>query len=335
VPCRVHFAQGTLWVAWASWSKRLSERGDSSVPSGLALGSLAAELAAFEQDLALAEDTALHDRARALDLASLIGELADHRRADPAAQALHQRAQVLARQLCATDERLFSRFRQQIRAGSLTGPALRRELDRYTSYRPEHTAAIHLGYDGLDLLLDGILGVDAPPTPTEALDPEMVHYEATPARVILDLLDHAGLGPDDVFYDLGAGLGGVAILVALLAKVRVVGIEVDPAYCALARDRAASLGVQDVELVCADARVADYSAGTVFYLFTPFRGAIFDAVLARLRQEADQRPITIGSYGTVTRHLFAQEWLRTDDPAMAHDFRLAVFRSSTGRSGAC
>ena len=302
---------------------------------GLDLGSLAAELAAFEQDSALAEDTALSDRERALDLASLIGELAGHRRADPAVQALQQRAQALAERLRATNQRLFSRFRQKIRAGSLTGPALRRELAGYTSYRPEQTAAIHLGYDGLDLLLDGILGIDAPPTPTEALEPEMVHYEASPARVILDLLDHAGLGPDDVFYDLGAGLGGVAILVALLSRVRIVGIEVDPAYCALARDRAASVGVQNVKFVCADAREASYADGGFFYLFTPFRGAILDAVLARLRQEADERPITIGSYGTVTRHLFAQEWLRADDPAMAHDFRLAVFRSVTVWSGAC
>jgi len=75
------------------------------VRGGLDLGSLAAELAAFEQDSALAEDTALSDRERALDLASLIGELAGHRRADPAVQALQQRAQALAERLRATNQR--------------------------------------------------------------------------------------------------------------------------------------------------------------------------------------------------------------------------------------
>src|SRR5206468_2904352 len=116
------------------------------------------------------------------------------------------------------------------------------------------------------------LGIATRPDATRGSDPEMVHYEPTPARVILDLVDHAGLRADDVLYDLGSGLGQVVILVNLLTGIPTRGVECQSALCAAARGYAEGLGLWDVAFVEADARAVDFADGTMFYLFTPFRG---------------------------------------------------------------
>jgi protein-L-isoaspartate O-methyltransferase len=97
----------------------------------------------------------------------------------------------------------------------------------------------------------------------------MVHLEVTPARAILDMVDHVPFRPDDV---IGSGLGHVALLVAWLTGITVKGIEIDPGYCQKAQQLVAELGVGNVDFVTADARTAVYDEGTIFFMFTPFRG---------------------------------------------------------------
>jgi SAM-dependent methyltransferase len=155
----------------------------------------------------------------------------------------------------------------------------------------------------------------------------MVHLEPTPARAILDMVDRLHLTKDDVFYDLGSGLGQVVILVRLLTGVRAVGIEVEPSYCEVARDRAWVLGLSGVTFVNEDARQADYAEGTVFYLFTPFMGNMLQAVLDRLCTEARKRPLRVCTYGPCTPHVARQPWLRSADANADHEFKLAIFRS--------
>ena len=160
---------------------------------------------------------------------------------------------------------------------------------------------------------------------TQAPEPEMVHLEPTPARVVLEMVDRLHLQLEDVFYDLGSGLGQVAILVHLLSGIRTIGVEVEPAYYEVACDRAWVLGLSDVCFVNEDARTADYMRGSVFYLFTPFKGQMLQAVLDRLHQEARARPIRVCSYGPCTPHVAQQPWLRSVGPGADHEFKLAVF----------
>jgi hypothetical protein len=299
-------------------------------PSRLDLTSLAAELADLEGDASLWDEEGLAARARALDLVALIAEVARLRGRDEGVGPLQRRSAGLRRRLIAANRRLFERVRTGIREGRYTRAALRKEFDRFTSYTADEEHPIHLGFDALDSLVDGILGVRALPTAradSELPDPDMVHYEPTPARVVMDLVDHAGLRPRDVFYDLGSGRGHVAILVHLLTGVQAIGVERQPALCAAARRSAARLGLADVAFVEADARDVDYADGTFFYLFTPFKGRLLNAVLTTLRREARARPITIASFGPCTRRIFAQPWLQCDDPTADHAFRLAMFRS--------
>jgi hypothetical protein len=246
---------------------------------------------------------------------------------DPAALVLSRRATLLRQRLTAIDRSLFSRIRDALLAGAWTAAELRCELDRFTEYRPGPIAVAHHGFDGLDLLLDGVLGTDSTVDPRDPPEREMVHYEPVPARVILDLIDQVALTPSDVFFDLGSGLGRVLFLVNLLTGVCCRGIEVRPDLCAAARRVADQLHLAAVEIVETDARAADYGDGTVFFMFTPFRGTMLQSVLALLRAEALLRPITLCTYGSCTQRVVELPWLEPVRPEANDDYKLAVFRS--------
>ncbi|MEZ4616402.1 MAG: class I SAM-dependent methyltransferase [Caldilineaceae bacterium] len=110
-----------------------------------------------------------------------------------------------------------------------------------------------------------------------------------------------GWQPADCFYDLGSGLGQVVMLVQLLTGMAARGVEYDPAFVDFARRQAAILDLPAVRFVNADARIADYSDGTIFFLFTPFRGAMLRTVMTRLRDIAHDHPIRVGTFGPVHR----------------------------------
>jgi SAM-dependent methyltransferase len=155
----------------------------------------------------------------------------------------------------------------------------------------------------------------------------MIHLEHTPASVVLEMVDRVPLTAGDVFVDIGSGLGQVAMLVHLLTGVTAEGIEVEPAYVALARDRAQELGLEQVRFVCADARQADLTAGTVFFLFAPCFGTMLDEVIARLRQRAQAGPITVCSYGPSSPVLARAPWLRFTGRGAGDPFGLTILRS--------
>ena len=219
-------------------------------------------------------------------------------------EALAREAEAVRGRLEADNERFVRRLRRRIRAGRYSPGGLRGALVRCIG-RGDGPG----GYDALDQLTASLLGAGAPTDERARLDPEMVRYQPTPARQILRLIDRAAIRPDDVFYDLGSGLGNVVLLVALLCGARARGIEVEPAYCEHARACARDLNVPGVEIIQADARAAPFAEGTVFFLYTPFRGALMRQVLDRLRVEATQRPIRVCTYGPCTAEIADERWL--------------------------
>jgi hypothetical protein len=290
-------------------------------------------LDAMEADASLFAPRNLEARSGALDELAFLQELLRVRGLD-AADPLVARAFSLQRDLERVDQRLFGRMRQRIRAGGYTPHSLRAALERYAGYRPAQRAAEIAGYDALDVLVHGLLLSDPTPEETVIRSPEMVQYEATPARAVLAMVDDAQIDSEDVFYDLGAGLGHIVILVHLLTGAQACGVEIEPAFCAYARVSAEELRLSGVRFVVADAREADYGEGTVFFLFTPFRGAILHAVLGRLEEQAKRRTIRVCTYGTCTHEVAKEPWLQVQHADMVHDFRLAVFRSvSQGTAG--
>jgi hypothetical protein len=95
-----------------------------------------------------------------------------------------------------------------------------------------------------------------------------VRYEPTPMPVVRAMLELAGVGPQDVVYDLGSGDGRMVITAAKEFGARGVGIEIDPALVARAQANARAAHVEDkVEFRLGDMYAADVRPATVVTLF--------------------------------------------------------------------
>ena len=92
-------------------------------------------------------------------------------------------------------------------------------------------------------------------------------YVATPPDVVLRMLTLAGTGPTDVVYDLGCGDGRIVIAAAQQFGARAVGVDIDAALIARAREAATAAGVADrVTFRVQDAMTVDVSDATVVTL---------------------------------------------------------------------
>ena len=228
---------------------------------------------------------------------------------------LQARAEVLRASLEAINGRLYAALRQDMRQGR---NAFAPWIDAL------EPAPAGDGYDYRDDLVSGVLALDEPDE-VAPLPPEMVFYQPTPARHIFELIRRAALGERDVVMDLGAGLGIVPMLVAMATAARAIGVEREAAYVDAARQCARNLGIARASFECRDAREADFSAATLFYLYTPFTGEVMRSVLDAIRQEAAGRPVRIASFGPCTQVLAAESWLRADGTSGRES--LALFRA--------
>lgn len=226
-------------------------------------------------------------------------------------------AHVLAERLEAANQILFASLREQLRTGSI--PALLQSLLDEPS--PPSSAS---RYDATDDLIDGLLSLPAS-GPSLELAPEMVYYQPTPARHILYLLRLLQLTPQDTLLDIGCGLGRVPLLTALFTPAIATGIEIDPTYVQAANQTACTLNLNRFHCDHANARTADLSHATVFYLYTPFTGTLLAAVLNRLRDEASRRSFRIASFGPITGTLSAEQWLQPSTPLSPDT--IAIFRT--------
>ena len=222
--------------------------------------------------------------------------------------------------------KMFKRLRIEISEGGCRGESFRNLLNEYIGQQPAPEAG-EPGYDHLDLLLNGLLMHRTLPAETGKREPGMIYYQKTPARIIFELIKKADLKSGDVFFDLGSGLGQVVMLVNLLTSVPSRGVEFEPAYCEYAKSIAAKLNLQDIEFIHADARGADYSSGTVFFMYTPFEGQILRDVLQNLHGEAEKRKIRIFTYGSCTSEVENQLWLRQVGVIQNSGVELAEFES--------
>jgi hypothetical protein len=83
----------------------------------------------------------------------------------------------------------------------------------------------------------------------------------------------------------------------------------------------------DVEFIALDAREAALSDGNVFFLYTPFRGALLQEVLEKLRAIAARRPIRVCSFGPCTPELAQTSWLTLRTGSLSAE-ALAVWDSA-------
>jgi SAM-dependent methyltransferase len=120
-----------------------------------------------------------------------------------------------------------------------------------------------------------------------------VWHDPSDTLLLRRALRRLGVGPSDVFLDLGAGKGRALLVAAREPFARFLGVEISPELVAVARANVAAVPAARgrVELVCGDA--AAYAIPddvSVAYLFCPFTGPVFAAVVANLLASYDRRP---------------------------------------------
>jgi len=290
----------------------------------MSISQIQASIEDIEKDTSLFQEKNFDRRAEAIDFLGFhVINQADGQPGDWS--LLKPRAEKIKAKLEQIDHNLFQTLRATIRGGNCTGELCK---DLVSQYFDLDTEAGEPGYDNLDLFINRLVLFDTIPEQTRDLEPEMVYYQKTPARVIFELAEKCQFEKGDVFFDIGSGLGQAAILVNLLTGVKAVGIEFEPAFCNYARDCAADLNLAKVTFINADARRADYSEGTVFFLYTPFTGEMLQQVLELLRNESRQRRIRIVTYGPCTEQVAQQNWLHLNGLSDNNIYRLAFFSNS-------
>lgn len=289
-----------------------------------ALHALISEL---QRDHSLFEPNRLRQRIDALDrLENYLSYVPPQGRdAEPVLRAeLHGKIGTLCADLEAANQQLYQSIRQEIQRG-----AGAKKLLEWAPAVDSHEHAEHQvhgeSYDYLDTLLSGVLQIDEPAPGIAELAAEMVFYQPTPARHIFELISRTALAERDVLIDLGSGLGHVPLLAAICTGARCIGIEWEAAYVDCAQRCANALNLSNVTFVRQDARAADLSMGTMFYLYTPFMGTILSDVLTMLRREAVAREIRICTLGPCTPIIARERWLERVD--MPEFDKPALFRS--------
>ena len=235
---------------------------------------------------------------------------------------IQEEGKALRRRLEAANAELYLSIRSEIARGGGSG-ALLPWMQSSASQNDPGGPSPGPGYDWRDELTSGVLQLREPREPDLDQSSEMVPYQPTPVRHILHLIAANLLSKNDVFVDLGSGLGHVPLLVSMLAGARSLGIEIQPAYVASAQECAQRLGLSRVRFIAEDARETDLSSGTVFYLYSPFTGSILTDVLTRLRRESMRRSIGICSLGPCTKTLANETWLKAN--SLPDAGRIAVF----------
>ena len=292
---------------------------------------MATHLYAIEQHQSLFTPSNFVERVAALDRLEVhfirrLTDLLSTHGYHPELTILHQRSTRLQHRLEAVNTALFDQLRDQIISGTHSPAALRQLFHSYFGPAldaPPSDLIFH--FDSLDVFINALFGINQAPETTRPMQSEMIQYKATPARIILSLIDQVSFTAADVLYDLGAGLGRVPLCVGLLSPAQAKGVEYEPAYCTFAQQRADRFNLSRVTFLNTDAREADYTDGTVFFLYTPFTGTMLQDVLDRLRHEAQTRPITVAAYGPCTRDIAQQPWLQLCQPQGLHDHALALF----------
>jgi uncharacterized protein (TIGR03000 family) len=103
----------------------------------------------------------------------------------------------------------------------------------------------------------------------EGTDRAEVRYIPTPDYIVAEMVKLAGIGPDDVVYELGCGDARTTIAAMKAGASKGVGIDIDPARVAESRANVKAAGMAGrVEVRQGDALdVKDLSDATVVFLY--------------------------------------------------------------------
>lgn len=143
---------------------------------------------------------------------------------------------------------------------------------------------------------------------------DSIHYQPLPYFAVFKVMQRLALGPDDVFVDVGSGMGRTVCVAAAHEIASVAGVEIDSDLNMIAAANAARMRdrLTPIQLHHQSAAEFDYSEATVLWIFNPFGPATMRVVLNRIRESMEQnpRPLRIAYINATCAHLFAvQPWL--------------------------
>jgi len=190
----------------------------------------------------------------------------------------------------------------------------------------------------IDRLLDGYqdrqFGIVSSPrrssTDLGFTSPEYVEYQAVSYADMEELLGLLRLSAEDVFLDLGCGMGRAVCVAAMRPLRTVIGVEISAELCEIAQANVAKMAGR---LKCRDVRIVRSAAETytipgdvsIVYLFNPFGGDVLRQVLkntgASLR--AAPRAVRLIFYGTLSSARFEAEAARHEWMKMVQKHVLA------------
>jgi len=174
------------------------------------------------------------------------------------------------------------RIRSELRGGQVT-PAL------------FSAALAEIAPHDRDPWLDVVWDIDEIPLDDPALPRGCVPYLPCPVASVLDAVRQANVTRNDVFVDVGAGLGRTALLAHLQTGAGCIGLEIQPLLARGAQGRADWVSLSRMRFVQGDAAelVRFMTTGTVFFLYCPFGGERLRRFLDGLEDVARARPIRV------------------------------------------
>lgn len=120
-------------------------------------------------------------------------------------------------------------------------------------------------------------------------------YKGAPWFMLRRILPRDFVTSDDVFLDIGSGMGRVLLMAAAYPFKRVIGVELSDQLNDIARENIKRskdrLRCRHVSVIQADA--TEYVIPddvTVIFMNNPFQGAIFNAVLKNMLDSYDRKP---------------------------------------------
>ena len=170
-------------------------------------------------------------------------------------------------------------------------------------------------------------------------------YVATDYQTFRRAMEHVDIRPgEDVFADIGAGMGRIVLLAAELPFRRVMGVEFSRQLTDIGREnlRAALPGLKckDVELILADATQwkVPHDA-TVLFFFNPFDGEVLAKVCENIRDSLAGAPRKLTIVYVRPDKFFEketawQEWLTRTHELPCVEGKVAIYESKP-LPGAC
>jgi SAM-dependent methyltransferase len=131
----------------------------------------------------------------------------------------------------------------------------------------------------------------------EARREQAILYLPSPARVTRWMLDNVGIDHRTFsLVDLGCGKGRVLLVAADYPFERIVGVEISPALCEIARANVTryqprSRRCRAVDVLNVDASAFEFpTTNLLLHLYHPFEPSLTSEVLARLEQSVRATP---------------------------------------------